>query len=305
MKTDTEILTSIATTETATYLHQLSVQESEALKKMLLLMYKDFVALCEKHDISFMLGGGSCLGAVRHKGFIPWDDDLDIMMVRRDYEKLISILAQGALGAEYEVNYPSKATDCKNTFLKIYRKGTLDNELCNENTPFPNGVFLDIFPIDNAPENNIVRRLKGFVSDSLQFISVCVLYAQYPSEKFKKFSYLNKDSKKRFRIRMAVGKLFKVIPHRKWVYWFDLLHKSADESRIKTIPTGRKHYCGEAQPADVFMPVKYMEFEKMMCPVPNNWDAYLKSLYGDYMQLPPENKRERHLVYQFKCDFVK
>lgn len=302
MKTDTEILNSLSNTEASSYLHQLSSDESARMKKMLLIMYKDFASLCKRHQITFMLGGGSCLGAVRHQGFIPWDDDLDIMMPRKDYENLINKLKKGELSENYEINYPSKNKDCKNTFLKIYRKETLDNELFNENTPFPKGIFLDIFPMDSAPKHKLIRRLKGILSDGLQFIATCVLYAQYPSEKYKKFVSADTESKKRFELRMAIGKVCKIIPHKLWVYWFDKFNASSKDTGFMTIPTGRKHYVGETQPTAVFLPVKYTKYEGMDCPIPGNAEAYLTALYGNYMQLPPEDKRERHFVYQFKCE---
>ena len=302
MKTDTELLNSLSNTEAASYLHQLTPDESARMKKMLLIIYKDFADLCRKHNITFMLGGGSCLGAIRHQGFIPWDDDIDVMMPRSDYEHLISVLESGELGKDYEINYPSKKTDCKNTFLKIYRKNTLDNELFNENTPFPKGIFLDIFPMDSAPKSKFFRKLRGVISDGLQFVATCVLYAQYPSEKYKRFVSGDEESKKRFQLRMRIGNLCKIIPHRLWVHWFDKFNASSKDTGYITIPTGRKHYVGETQKTSVFLPVKFTKFEDMNCPIPGDIESYLESLYGDYMTLPPEEKRERHLVYQFKCD---
>lgn len=300
MKSDTQILNEIS--ESSPYLHKLSDQESKDLKKMLLIMYQDLATVCQTHDLKFMLGGGSCLGAVRHKGYIPWDDDLDLMMPREDYEKLIVLLRQGALGDKYEINHPSKGEDCKNTFLKIYRKDTLDNELYNDNTPFPKGVFIDIFPMDSAPGNKVIQKVKGAISDLMMVISTCVLYAQYPSKKYREFVSSDPSTLKRYRIRMLIGNLFKIIPHKKWVYWFDRFNASSKNTGFTTIPTGRKHYVGEIQKTEVFLPIKYMEFEGIMSPVPADTHSYLSSLYGDYMKLPPEDKRERHFVYQFKCE---
>lgn len=303
MKTDTQILNEIALN--SPFLHQLTAEESSDMKKLLLIMLKDISETCEHNGLTYMLGAGSCLGAIRHKGFIPWDDDLDIMMPRKDYESLIRLLEAGKLGDKYEYNTPKRNEDCKNTFLKIYRKGTLDNELYNENTSFPKGIYIDIFPMDSAPKNKFQQSMKAIISDILKTISICVLYAQYPSMKYKEFVYSAPNTKKRYKIRLMIGNVFKIIPHRLWVYWFDKFNSSTKDTGFTTIPTGRKHYKGEIQPTDVFLPVKYEMFEGIKCPIPGNTHAYLSSLYGDYMTLPPEDKRERHFVYQFKCELPK
>ena len=101
---------------------------------------------------------------------------------------------------------------------------------------------------------------------------------------------------------MFVGNILKIIPHKKWVYWFDKFNASSKATGFTTIPTGRKHYCGETLPTEVFLPVTTHTFEGRECPIPGNPEAYLTSLYGNFMALPPEDKRERHFVYQFKCE---
>ncbi len=300
MKSDTQLLNELAAK--TDYLHVLTEHESLNLKKMLLIMVRDVMRLCETNGITCMLGGGSCLGAIRHKGFIPWDDDLDLMMFRDDYEKLIVLCRDGALGKDYEVNYPSDKFDSKNPYLKIYRKGTLDNELYNENTPFPDGVFIDVFPIDNTPRKAFIRKLRGLLSDSLLIISTCVLYSQYPSSKYKEFVSQTKETKRRYQLRVLIGSIFGVIPHRRWVYWFDRFSIYDKDTGYVTIPTGRKGYVGEVQKTTVFLPVKYVPFEDMELPIPSDYHTYLVGLYNNYMEMPPLEKRERHMVYQFKCE---
>lgn len=299
MKSDTQILNELAAK--SKYLHVLTEKESDSLKQMLLIMYKDIAKVCDENGITFMLGGGSCLGAIRHQGYIPWDDDLDLMMMRKDYELLINLCRKGALGDKYEIDTPSKDKDCKNLYLKIYRKGTLNNELLNENTPFPKGIFIDIFPMDSASSNKIAQKVHGFISDVLQFISTCVLYSEYPSSRYLEFVSGSEEALKRYKQRIAIGKLFGLISHKTWAYWFDKYNSSSRNTGYTTVPTGRKHYVGEIQPTKTFLPVKYASFEGMQCPIPADADAYLTALYLDYMQLPPENKRERHFVYQFEC----
>ena len=102
--------------------------------------------------------------------------------------------------------------------------------------------------------------------------------------------------------RMFLGHLFGIISHRKWVWWFDRLNAKSKRSNYLTIPTGRKHYIGETQLADVFFPVQKGVFEGIEVNIPSNYDAYLTSLYGNYMQVPPVEKRERHFVYIFSLN---
>ena len=96
MKSDFELMNELA--KRSDYLRELTDDESKALKKTLLAMYVDIARLCEAHNLTVMLCGGSCLGAIRHKGFIPWDDDLDLLIPRRDYEQMIRLLEQVELG---------------------------------------------------------------------------------------------------------------------------------------------------------------------------------------------------------------
>ena len=88
MKSDSELMNELA--HKTNYLHEMTSSESSAMKRALLDIYRDVAKLCEKEGLTLMLSGGSCLGAIRHKGFIPWDDDLDVMMRRDDYEKFLS-----------------------------------------------------------------------------------------------------------------------------------------------------------------------------------------------------------------------
>jgi len=299
MKSDSQLLNSIA--GDTKQIHYLTDEESILLKHMLLLMLKDIAKVCEDNNLVYMLAGGSCLGAIRHSGFIPWDDDLDIIMPRDSYDSFVSLLQRGALGIDYEINLPAYKNDSKTPYLKVYRKGTLDDELYNENTPFPKGIFIDVFPMANVPSCKFHQRLRSFVSDGLLFVSTCVLYSQYPSPLFAEYVKQSSEAYNRYRFRLLLGKLFGIIPHWRWVYWFDKFNSSVKPTGYLTVPNGRKHYLGEILPASSFIPVSFSLFEGVRVPIPNNYDLYLRNLYGDYLRIPPEEKRERHFVYRFKC----
>lgn len=299
MKSDSSLMTEIG--QTSGLLRVITPEESEKLKRLLLEMLKDLYRVCKKKDLHLILVGGSALGAVRHKGFIPWDDDLDVGLIRKEYDKLLESLEAGELGDKYEFTYPKKEKDSKNLFLKIYRKDTLYTEISDINSPFPNGVFIDVFPIDNTSSNRWLRQIKGFCSDLLSFISVSVLYAEYPSESMERFMSENKIAYKRYKLRLIIGKLGKLLGcHSRWAYAFDKFVQKKKDTGLLTIPTGRKHYSGEVLNSDVFFPPSQGEFEGIEVLLPHQSNLYLSNLYGNYMWIPPEDKREKHYIVDFK-----
>lgn len=298
MKSESQIMSELS--HRTHFLRELTAEESVALKNAILNIYKDVAALCDKNGLVYMMSGGTCLGAIRHQGFIPWDDDLDIMMPRKDYDKLICLLEEGELGEKYEYTYPNAKTDANTIFLKIFRKGSKDVELANMNTPFPKGIFLDVFALDAVPKSKIGQKIKGFIANVLQFIAISRLYAQYPSQQLKEYMFLDEDLKRRFRVKLIIGKLAAFASHAKWVYWFDKFVASSKEGNPWGIPTGRKYYNGEIFDKRVFVPVRKGVFEGLEVNVPSNTHLYLTNLYKNFMELPPVEKRERHFICEFE-----
>lgn len=281
------------------YLRELTDEESKQLKAAILNIYKDVAALCDKHNLTYMMSGGTCLGAIRHQGFIPWDDDLDIMMPRTDYDQLIQLLQNGELGDKYDFTCPNPNTDANTVFLKVFRKNSLDVELQTVNTPFPKGIYLDIFALDSVPRTKFNQIIKGFIANFLQFAAMCRLMVQYPSEQLKEYMFLDGTLKKRYKKKIVIGKLVSFASHSKWVYWFDRFVSSDKDEHPWGIPTGRKYYNGEIFEKSVFVPVKKAMFEGVEVNIPNQTHTYLTNLYRNYMELPPVEKRERHFI----CDF--
>lgn len=294
MRPNTEIMTEIA--HISSDLRCLSNNESARLKEELVAMYRDLSNLCKKNNLDLILVAGSALGAYRHQGFIPWDDDLDVGLRRDHYETLIKLLERGQLGNKYEFTCPSKNKDSKNVFLKIYRKDSKNIEIYDVHSPFPKGMYIDVFPIDYAMKPGWLSYYKSFVADVIGYISNSIVYFQYKHDEYKQFMSRTSSGKKSYYLRKVLGKICGIISHKHWVYLFDKFVSSSKESAYLTIAAGRKGYYGETLLAEKLFPSSKAMFEGLEVGVPNDIHSYLTNLYGDYMTLPPEEKRERHYV---------
>ena len=302
MKSESQIMSELS--HKTHFLRELTEEESKALKQAILNIYKDVVILCDKHKLTYMMSGGTCLGAIRHQGFIPWDDDLDIMMPRKDYDQLIQLLEAGELGEKYEFTYPNAKKDANTVFLKIFRKGTKDVEIANVNTPFPKGVYIDVFAIDSVPQSNIGKKVKGFIANVIQYIAIARLYTQYRSPLLKEYMSMDPQLKKRYIVKRILGTLTSFASHAKWIYWFEKFVACSEEGREWGIPTGRKYYNGEIFDKSVFVPVKKAIFEGEEVNIPNETHIYLTNLYKNYMELPPVEKRERHFICELELPAI-
>ena len=150
---------------------ELTEDESKNLKSVLLEMYKDIFSVAEEIGVTCMLSGGSCLGAVRHKGFIPWDDDMDLMLLRPEYDRLLKALSEKRKEV-YRLIAPGYSDNNCYAFCKVEKIGTsvkcIDNAIDSEH-----GIGIDIFPIESLPANKILRFLHGIHVNALLFICVC------------------------------------------------------------------------------------------------------------------------------------
>lgn len=282
-------------------IHIMTPHEMEKLRSLLIDMYLHIYNICEQNNLTVMFAGGSCLGAVRHQGFIPWDDDLDLMMARPDYNKLVNLCKSGALGDDYVYCYPDGQRDSPSSFLKIYKCNTILQSVGEANSPFPKGVFIDIFPLDGVPKTKLAQRFKGVVANTLRFISNCVSDYVYADSTFDDMIKTDKELASMMDRRKFIGKIFSIVPHKKWVCLFDKFVEEEDINGEMGSAAGRCLYNGEIHPNTVFFPVTTALFEGIEVKIPGQIDTYLKRLYGsDYMQLPPLDKRETHFVVKFK-----
>ncbi len=282
-------------------LYELTDNEKRGLKSCLLEIFEDVQKVCNKYNLTLMVCGGTALGAVRHGGFIPWDDDLDVMMPRRDYNKFLDIF-ENELSQNYYLYAPNTKHGATNTFAKVMKKNTTMLDLYNAFNEYKKGIYIDIFPIEYVPNNLLLRRIKGFVCDVFAYLSVSTRMYKDQNELMWNYVSGNRRSLNNYRMRLFLGAIFSFCSYERWYDLYDKFVQS-NKSRYCTIPTGRKHYSGETLKAEVYFPPSEGIFEGIKVMLPNNPDAYLKNLYGDYMQIPPLEKRERH--YFVKIDFEK
>ncbi|MBR5012237.1 MAG: LicD family protein, partial [Clostridia bacterium] len=262
---------------------ELDDDKIKGIQSVLLEMLTDFDDLCRKNNLTYFLVGGSALGAVRHKGFIPWDEDLDIGMPREDYERFSEIFLK-ACSEKYWLQSIEQSKLYDLTFMKIRKKGTRYVELF-ETEPEHAGVFMDIYPLDNVPDNKIARFFHGMISD---FLYLCCSCVRVHKKKNRFLEYL--DDKRAIRlvkIKAFLGFCLSFFSLHKWCVIADKWSKKYknNNSRLVSFPCGRKHYFGEICTRASFLPVKETAFEGKQIFTMNNPHEYLTGLYGNYMDI--------------------
>lgn len=261
------------------------------IKDVELLILKDFIKICDENNLDYYLFFGTEIGAVRHQGFIPWDDDIDVIMFRDDYEKFLMIMEEKnsekytVFDIRYNENYFFQ-------FGRLSLNGTYWAEYWDSQVDFKLGVHIDLFILDKVPNNKFKRFF--YMRRCLLLCKLCSI----SSIKIEEGSGL---------VRAIANSLHSI---------FNLIGLTPKHYQKKLLKLFRKYQIGDniyyadltmnEQPyfkIEDFKPAKKVKFEDIYAKIPNNQEATLGQIFGDYMQLPPEEERFNHVLNEI--DFGK
>ncbi len=255
------------------------IQEAE------LNILKEFDKFCKKNDLYYTLSGGTLLGAIRHKGFIPWDDDIDVMMPRPDFERLLSGKDLDTSELPEYMHFASwKDKSLPFPFIKLLDSRTkVDVDFYNEKLNV-NEIWIDVFPIDANPDDE--KELKKIYRKSLRLRKILNIKLAKSGE--------GKNLIKRL-LKPILILLFKVINIYSLCDKIDRLSKKYDFDKCSKVG-GIVWGYGPQERIDKekFLTKEDVQFEDATFSAPSNYHEYLTGLYKDYMQLPPEDKRVVH-----------
>lgn len=267
------------------------------IQKCILKIFKEVALLCEKEGIPYYAIGGTCIGAVRHKGFIPWDDDLDIAIPIEEFDTFIA-LARETLPSHLEVCTYNDSSSHWHIIAKIIDKNTTLIETSNLSNPdMYRGCFVDIMPLSGIPH----IRWKQFI--------FCMTILFYVRISWKFHSSMNKANSLVWNMVWIALRLLKIMVGENYFSdkWMNLLRRH---------PVKDSKYVGDVWVGDVrkkivlkeyFGTPVQMPFEDTVIRCPQMWDKYLTKIFGNYMELPPQEKRfgthsgfvDLHKPYQY------
>lgn len=255
---------------------------------------KEIIRVCEENGLTYFTVGGTTLGAVRHNGFIPWDDDIDIGFLREDYDRFIEIAPQ-KLKKGYTLQHFTTDKNMPGYFAKVRRDGTLFVEKNSRHLKIHHGVFVDIMPYDHIPEKlkdlNWYKRCIRFWHQLYLCKTLWEPWARVENKLVRVTTTI---------IRSTIHIMLLCIPKAYLYKKLDNAHRRYNCIGSEMV-SSRGLNSFECLKVDL-IPPRTHAFESIDVAIPNNTDKVLKIQYGDYMKMPPEEKRFNHAPYILKID---
>lgn len=259
--------------------------ELEHLQRVILSITKDIDTLCRNNGIEYYLLGGSAIGAIRHNGFIPWDDDLDIIMDTKNYEKFLVACKKNLDKNKYYLQEGGVDWPCYYSKLKL--RGTHFEESTKTiNSANEDGIFVDIFKMENAPSSKIGQLWQYFCAKYL----LCYTLQERGWNNAKTIKKMMMIAAAPLKIKYIRN--FFVRQVEKW---------NKKEANYYGFFTGRYRMRQSFYPKEFFNSMEYVKFEDTELPVPEGYDRWLKQIFGDYMTPPPV--REQVGLHLKRVDF--
>lgn len=259
-------------------------------------VYQAIAAICDKNDLKYYVTDGVALGAVRHKGFIPWDDDFDMSMPREDYEKFLAI-AERELPDYYQIVTWRNTPEYNFLFAKVQdtRKEKVEEIEKSTGHFLSNGIYVDILPIDKASSSKVQRTLAD------KWFALRRILLRFHCDQFVRQT---KKGKVCWLMGMTLSPLFP------WLWTHDQILASCEKSVTAYRNTTSDLTCRKCSnvsyrrhplPLKIWGEGKRLPFGESDIKVPTDVDGYLQNEYGDYMKLPPKEKRRPSHQYSWRC----
>ena len=257
-------------------------KELKDIKQIEVDILSDFHNICKENYLEYFLCGGSCLGAVRHNGFIPWDDDIDIFMSREDYNKFISIYKNVLDNKKYYFQSLEINNDFGWPFGKIRRKNTVYKEWNQNLSDDKAGIWIDIFVYDKIPNNKLIT----IIQYARVFKYKIMLFRKlgnttYGNTKIKNFI---------IKVLFFASKFYSVETLKKRLFK-NMTKYNYLEDNYKIISYGGSYLLKEIYDKEWFKEKVLHKFENKKFYIPKEYDKYLSQIYGDYMKLPPKEEQ--------------
>ena len=263
-------------------------EELERLKKTEMEVLAAFIEICEKHDLPYFVNGGTAIGAVRHQGFIPWDDDMDVGMLRDDYEKFLQV-APGEIEGKYELMNAEINKDCLGYTMRMCKVGT--KHITDEHSKYPTtfGIRIDIFPYDNVPEDPKLRK-KQLRDINLYTRMYILRIIPNPTVPFK--GVMGKIMSAGCFVVHYLPKAFVSVDYINRKYRETSLRYHNQTSLVASLCDVEPEI--SIVKKDEIFPLQELKFEGMTVKAMACNHEMLTRMYGDYMEMPPEEQRYNH-----------